>query len=125
MTPPEIEPLLVHEPFLRSVARALLAGDPRVDDVVQETWLAALKSSPRSPGATRFWLAGPSFTVWVEHPGLAAVPLRSVAAGSLAERRTAARAESDAIMASARGVALRLGARPTARGGCPGGGGVR
>ncbi|MHC4956730.1 MAG: RNA polymerase sigma factor [Planctomycetota bacterium] len=58
MTPPEVEALLVHEPFVRGVARALLRGDPRVEDVVQDTWVAALQGTPRDPAATRGWLAG-------------------------------------------------------------------
>ncbi|MHC4472907.1 MAG: sigma-70 family RNA polymerase sigma factor, partial [Planctomycetota bacterium] len=58
MAQSDIESLLVHEPFVRAVARALLQGDGRVDDVVQETWVAALRSRPRHPEAARSWLAG-------------------------------------------------------------------
>ena len=38
------------------MARATLHGDGDVDDVVQETWLAALQSAPRRPGALKAWL---------------------------------------------------------------------
>jgi len=57
MTPADVDALLVHEPFVRAIARALLRGDSRVDDVVQETWLAAMQSGPNDPAAARGWLA--------------------------------------------------------------------
>jgi len=52
-----IEALLTHEPFLRALSGAILRGDDRVDDIVQETSLVALKNSPTDPDATRSWLA--------------------------------------------------------------------
>src|SRR5258705_5724464 len=51
------ELLLAHAGFVRSVARSLLADENAVDDVVQQTWLAALEKPPREPGALRRWLA--------------------------------------------------------------------
>src|SRR5688572_3758671 len=48
--------LLAHQDFVRALARGLVSGD-EVDDVVQETWLAALARPPREPGALRGWLA--------------------------------------------------------------------
>ncbi|MHC4972967.1 MAG: sigma-70 family RNA polymerase sigma factor [Planctomycetota bacterium] len=57
MPPPDLEALLVHEPLVRGLARSLLRGDARVDDVVQETWVAALKGGPRQPASLRAWLA--------------------------------------------------------------------
>jgi RNA polymerase sigma-70 factor (ECF subfamily) len=56
-TNPGIEALLIHEPFLRSLSGAILRGDDRVDDVIQETFQTALVKSPRDPGATESWLA--------------------------------------------------------------------
>jgi RNA polymerase sigma factor (sigma-70 family) len=53
---PGIDALLVHEPFLRALSGAILRGDDRVDDVLQETWRTALTKSPRDPGAMRSWL---------------------------------------------------------------------
>src|SRR5947207_137657 len=53
---PTVESLLAHEPFVRALARSLVRGDADVDDVVQETWLSALRSPPRHGGAVRGWL---------------------------------------------------------------------
>ncbi|MHC4137912.1 MAG: sigma factor, partial [Planctomycetota bacterium] len=39
--------LLEHRAFVRSVVRRLLRDENLVDDVVQETWLAALRRPPR------------------------------------------------------------------------------
>ena len=50
--------LLVHAGFVRAVARATLRGDADVEDVVQETWVAALQSGPRPGGSLRAWLGG-------------------------------------------------------------------
>lgn len=49
--------LLQHEPFVRAVVRGLLSDEDRVQDVVQETWLAALCRPPRQQGSLRGWLA--------------------------------------------------------------------
>ena len=55
--PPGIDALLVHEPLLRSLARAVLRGDEGVEDGLQDTWATALAGGPRRPGALRGWLA--------------------------------------------------------------------
>ena len=55
---PPAESLLDHAGFVRYMARATLHGDGDVDDVVQDTWLAALQSAPRNPGALKAWLGG-------------------------------------------------------------------
>lgn len=52
-----IHSLLAHTDWLRALARQLVADASRVEDVVQETWLAALQSPPRDPHAIRPWLA--------------------------------------------------------------------
>lgn len=51
------ETLLAHEPFLRSVVRGLLADEAEVQDVVQETWVTALRRPPRSLANVRGWLS--------------------------------------------------------------------
>lgn len=61
MPPSDLPPpdeLLRHAAFVRAVAHAALRGDDAVDDVVQETWLAALGARPRDPSRLRAWLAG-------------------------------------------------------------------
>ncbi|MBI1850322.1 MAG: sigma-70 family RNA polymerase sigma factor [Planctomycetes bacterium] len=50
------ESLLAHERFLRELVRSLLFDDGHVDDVVQQTWLAAIEHGPRSRAALRSWL---------------------------------------------------------------------
>lgn len=56
-TPPiAAELLLQHEAFVRAVARGLLGNDDRVHDVVQETWMRALRNPPRRTTMLRAWL---------------------------------------------------------------------
>ena len=57
---PTIATLMEHTQFVRGIAYALLRGDAEADDVVQETWLAALTSGPGDPRKLRAWLAGVS-----------------------------------------------------------------
>ena len=60
MKPISLDPqlLLAHGAFVRGVARAVLGGDDEVDDVVQDTWLAALGQAPGDRSALRAWLGG-------------------------------------------------------------------
>src|SRR5262245_44611560 len=51
----DAEWLLQHGRFLRRLVRQLVRDDVARDDVVQETWLAALRHGARAPG--RRWLA--------------------------------------------------------------------
>lgn len=53
---PRLEQALAHEQFVRAVARGVLGGDGEVEDVLQETFLAAWQKGPRQPGALRSWL---------------------------------------------------------------------
>ncbi|MEE8105271.1 MAG: RNA polymerase sigma factor [Planctomycetota bacterium] len=55
-TPGSADSLLEHAAFLQRLARAML-HDHDADDVVQETWLRALKSPPRNVAAARSWLS--------------------------------------------------------------------
>jgi len=49
--------LLAHEAFVRRVAARLLRDASRVDDVVQQTWLAALRRRPDASVGLGGWLA--------------------------------------------------------------------
>jgi RNA polymerase sigma factor (sigma-70 family) len=51
------ESLLAHADFVRSLARRLVVDGNRADDVVQNTWLAALERPPRTAASLRAWLA--------------------------------------------------------------------
>ena len=48
--------LLEHGEWLRLLAHRLVQHDDDVDDAVQETWLAALRSPPRHKGRLQSWL---------------------------------------------------------------------
>ncbi|MGE0191594.1 MAG: sigma-70 family RNA polymerase sigma factor [Planctomycetota bacterium] len=56
--PPDPDALVEHAAFVRHVARAALRGDDLVDDVVQDTMLAALQAEAPPRGPLRSWLAG-------------------------------------------------------------------
>lgn len=56
--PPELSHLLGHEDWLRGLARGLVADGSTADDLVQETWLAALRNPPDPERPARPWLAG-------------------------------------------------------------------
>ena len=55
---PTADELLRHAGFLRALARSLLHDEQRADDVVQATYVAALKGAPAGRGALRAWLTG-------------------------------------------------------------------
>ena len=50
--------LIEHGRFLKRLAASLLRDTARADDVVQEAWLAALRTGPTDAAALRPWLAG-------------------------------------------------------------------
>ncbi len=52
----DAEQLLAQGPWLRGLARSLVRDESAADDLVQETWLAALRTPPRDAGALRGWL---------------------------------------------------------------------
>ena len=52
----QIQELLAHADWLRRLARHVVRGGEG-EDVVQETWVAALRAPPRGAGAVRPWLA--------------------------------------------------------------------
>jgi RNA polymerase sigma factor (sigma-70 family) len=57
MEPLPPEALLAHADWLRRLAAGLVRGDGDAEDLVQETWLAALRSPPDAEGSPRGWLA--------------------------------------------------------------------
>jgi len=52
-----IEDLLQHAGFVRKLALSLVRDANAAEDLVQDTWLAALKRPPRDAGNLRGWLA--------------------------------------------------------------------
>jgi RNA polymerase sigma factor (sigma-70 family) len=48
--------LLEHSAFVRALARGLLCDESRLDDVVQQTWLAAIEKPPREARSLKTWL---------------------------------------------------------------------
>ncbi len=57
MLPAGSDDLLQHASWLRTLARRLVADAHTADDLVQSTWLAALKNPPPTGPAGRRWLA--------------------------------------------------------------------
>lgn len=53
---PRLDDLLAHASWVRALARSLVADPATADDVVQETWLAALRTPPREARNLRGWL---------------------------------------------------------------------
>ncbi len=51
------EDLLAHAGWVRALARRLVSDPAAADDLVQETWLAALRHPPRDDRNLRAWLA--------------------------------------------------------------------
>ncbi len=51
------EALLRHRAFVRALARSLVRDEHAAEDLVQETWLTALRRPPRSTAALPAWLA--------------------------------------------------------------------
>ncbi len=56
-TPADLETLLAHGDFVRALVARLVFDPDRVDDIVQQTWLAAIEHPPRSRASIRGWLA--------------------------------------------------------------------
>jgi len=54
----QAEELLAHAAWVRRLAAGLVADPQRVDDLVQDTWVAALEADPRRARDQRAWLAG-------------------------------------------------------------------
>lgn len=63
MERPDIDRLLAEDAWLRRLAARLAGSSGAADDVVQETWVAAL-AAPREPENARAWLAGVARNAW-------------------------------------------------------------
>ena len=50
------EQLLTHDAFVRGLARSLVRDSHGADDLVQDTWLAAIEGAPQNPASLRAWL---------------------------------------------------------------------
>lgn len=55
--PPDLDLLLAHDGYVRALARRLVFDAHAAEDVVQETWCAALAKGPRDARSLRGWLA--------------------------------------------------------------------
>lgn len=55
--PEHVESLLAHSDWIRRVARRLVGDAARAEDLVQESWLAALRRPPRHGENLRGWFA--------------------------------------------------------------------
>ena len=55
--PPSVDELLAHAGWLQRLAERLVGAGDRAEDLVQETWLAALQHGPRRRATLRPWLA--------------------------------------------------------------------
>jgi len=58
LSPAELERLLTQSEWLRALARRLVGDAATADDLVQETWIAALRNPPDPERPVRPWLAG-------------------------------------------------------------------
>ncbi len=56
--PPKPEDLLEHARFLRGLARRLVRDESEADELVQETWIEALRRRAEPIANLRPWLAG-------------------------------------------------------------------
>ena len=56
-TPIAPEKLLAHSGWVQALARQLVRDESTADDLVQDTWLAALRRPPRRSGPLRGWLS--------------------------------------------------------------------
>jgi RNA polymerase sigma factor (sigma-70 family) len=56
-TPIQPQDLRAHASFLRALARRLVVDEHRAEDLVQDTWVAALEHPPRNSGSLAAWLA--------------------------------------------------------------------
>jgi RNA polymerase sigma-70 factor (ECF subfamily) len=53
---PDVQKLLAHASWVRALAHGLVADSASAEDVVQDTWVAALECGPREEHSVRGWL---------------------------------------------------------------------
>jgi RNA polymerase sigma factor (sigma-70 family) len=92
-----IEDLLEHAEWLRRLAAGLVHPDDAGDDVVQETWMAALRSPPTRDRATQPWLATVMRNL-VRNRWRAGQVRRQAAAALAAEAESAAEASPQELL---------------------------
>lgn len=92
--PDDLDDLIAHEPYVRALARRLVLDGVRADDVVQQTWLAALCADRSRIVSVRGWLAAIVRRV--------ASTMRRAEARTERRERLAARPEVDAPADDAR-----------------------
>jgi len=99
--------LLDHTGWIRNLARSLVADAATADDVVQETWLAALRHRPRSDRPLRPWLARVlrrQIALWQRRQRRTVVdlerePVESLSAGDLVARAETQRRLAEHVLA--------------------------
>lgn len=101
-----LEGLLAHDGFVRGIARALLLDESRVDDVVQQTWIRALRTH-ESPRSVRAWLASIARRLALDvrrrdmarsrHESAAAIPEASPSMERILERERMRRVVVEAV----------------------------
>ena len=64
------ESLLEHESFIQALVRGILSNEEEVEDVVQETWIKALKAPPRFGVPLKAWLARVATNWWCINSGV-------------------------------------------------------
>lgn len=105
--PPAV--LLSHALWLRGLARQLVGDEPSADDVVQDTWVAALEHPPAEPESARAWLARVARRIasrerrrqdaCMQREERAARPERLPSTSELVEKLALERAVVDAVLA--------------------------
>ncbi|MFG0316921.1 MAG: RNA polymerase sigma factor, partial [Planctomycetota bacterium JB042] len=106
----QAELLLEHSEFVRRLARGLVRDPDRADDVVQETWLAALRNPPRARESAAAWFRSAARNVASKldrgerrrvrrETAVATTEPVAPDAGELVHRLTLQRAAVDAVLA--------------------------
>ncbi|MEW6741932.1 MAG: sigma-70 family RNA polymerase sigma factor [Planctomycetota bacterium] len=103
------EEFLAHSDFVRTLARNLIADEGRAEDVVQQTWVAALEHAPARPISLRAWLARVARNLvltarrrerrLIERQELAAVPETVPSTAEIFEREVIRRRVIEAVVA--------------------------
>jgi RNA polymerase sigma factor (sigma-70 family) len=76
VSPPTIQELLQHASFLRELARSLVHDEHAADDLVQDTWVAALQGPPSHGRNLAAWLRTVAGRIFFRSTRRARVPTR-------------------------------------------------